>query len=122
MQIATAAAGDYLCEQCLTKQAQSTTSIISHTCVTALAISKWDLLKLVPVDTVPLFQHHAVVGSIEEDRLKEGFYRHLRWERFRSALVAGVLAERDIRKGARPANVWESFRERHPAGVALPWK
>ena len=122
MQIAAAAAGDYLCEQCLTKQVRSTTSVISHTCVTALAVSKWDVLRLAPPEAVPLFQQNAVVGSIEEDRLKEGFYRHLRWEKFRAELVGRVLAERDIRKGARPANVWDSFRERNQAGLLRPWK
>jgi hypothetical protein len=97
----------------LSRLAKSTTSIISHTCVTTYAISKWDILKIIPAETVQLFQLHAIVGNIEENKLQEQFYQHLRWERFRSCLVLRVLQERDTRKAAQPANFWDGYRGSH---------
>lgn len=80
-------------------------------------------MKMVPAETFQLFQAHAIVGNIDEDMLKQQIAQQLRWERFRSCLVMQVVQERDTRKLAMPANLWDGYRcsrARKPLGKS-PW-
>jgi hypothetical protein len=92
VQIATAGPGQYFGEVCLAKDPKATTSVIAHSVVTVFMVNKWDLLKMCTPEQAQMFAHCAIVGDIEEDKLKEQFYRFVS-----SACCLGTKAD-DIRR------------------------
>lgn len=123
LEIATAGHGEFFGEQCLSKVPKCTTSVIASTTASVLVLHKWDVLKMVRPEDLSGFTKYSVVGDIQEERLKEQFYRHLRWERFRTELVRQVLSERDHSRAARPAYHWAGFRSQCQANnISSAWK
>lgn len=75
VQIATAGHGEFFGEQCLSKVPKSTTSVIAHTTASILVLHKWDVLKMMRAEDLAAFTKYSIVGDIQEERLKEQFYR-----------------------------------------------
>ena len=75
VQVATAGPGEYFGEECLQKKCKAATSVLAQTSVTAFIINKWDLLKMLSQEQIAAFAQSAIIGSIDENLLKEQFYR-----------------------------------------------
>jgi hypothetical protein len=54
---------------------KSTTSVIAHTTASVLVLHKWDVLKMMRPEDLAGFAKYSIVGDIQEERLKEQFYR-----------------------------------------------